>query len=685
MEGKKKALSGFISITLLLSLTVVAFVSFQIWESNFRSALITGIEEKNNFYEGDVEIKYLLNTSLYLKNTLRQNITINSVEADGVSCSLSSSILRFGMNNISLSNCLGTDSEVVKITLYGNNIVLEKKVYYGGRPFICLYNPPESFHGGTGSLADPFQICDCEQLQNMSNYLNANYSLVQNVNCSDTINWNSGNGFLPVGNSTNNFIGNFNGGSYIISNLYINRTSMDYIGLFGYINGGEISNLGITNNNISGANYVGSLIGFSIFTNITNTYSTGNIIGITRVGGLMGYFVFSNIDNSYVTGNIISSGSNVGGLVGSGLGSNSINNSYTTGNIKGNSYTGGLIGNGGGGFVDNSYATGNINGISYTGGLIGKFSGTFVDNSYASGNVNGTSYTGGLIGKNAGIIDNSYATGNVNGSSKTGGLIGYSSNDVNLSYSLGNVNGTGTYVGGLIGSMDGDTDNSYSSGNIYGTSYIGGLIGKNTGNVDNSYTSGNIYSTNDKVGGLIGHNTGTGIVNRSKTSGLVIGFDSTGGLIGENLGLIINTYSTGNVFGTDHVGGLVGDNQGGSAKIINSYTSSNVNGTNSVGGIVGRNSPGSAIINNSFSSGSLNTTGNYIGGSVGENYGLIDNSYWNNVSGNPAVDIGDKNNGQVVIAIDDDIAYFYNQSNSPMNLWSASIWSFSGSALPILN
>ncbi|MFW3145321.1 MAG: hypothetical protein ACMUIE_00735, partial [Thermoplasmatota archaeon] len=58
-----------------------------------------------------------------------------------------------------------------------------------------------SFAGGSGTLSDPYQISNVTQLQNMSSDLNAHYILINNINASDTINWNGGLGFDPIGNN----------------------------------------------------------------------------------------------------------------------------------------------------------------------------------------------------------------------------------------------------------------------------------------------------------------------------------------------------------------------------------------------------------------------------------------------------------------------------------------------------
>ena len=60
------------------------------------------------------------------------------------------------------------------------------------------------------------------------------YILVNDIDCSDTINWNSGLGFNPIANNTVPFQGILDGDFYTISDLYINRTS-SFVSMLGYI------------------------------------------------------------------------------------------------------------------------------------------------------------------------------------------------------------------------------------------------------------------------------------------------------------------------------------------------------------------------------------------------------------------------------------------------------------------
>jgi len=96
--------------------------------------------------------------------------------------------------------------------------------------------------------------------------------------------------------------------------------------------------------------------------------------------------------------------------------------------------------------------------------------------------VNGTGdYIGGLVGHSEGSIGCSYTTGTVTGEYDVGGLVGYNDNgSITASYSTGAV--TGDYhVGGLLGyNYNGSISASYSTGPITGDYKVGGLVGFQT-------------------------------------------------------------------------------------------------------------------------------------------------------------------------------------------------------------
>ncbi len=123
------------------------------------------------------------------------------------------------------------------------------------------------------------------------------------------------------------------------------------------------------------------------------------------------------------------------------------------------------------------------------------------------------------------------------------------------------------------------------------------------------------------VGGLVGNNDG--IVSNSYSTGRVTGYKRVGGLVGWNQHTVSNSYSTAGVGRTRSVGGLVGYNTG---TVSNSYSSGSVSGFWYVGGLVGTNHWGGTV-SNCYSSGSV-TGETIVSGLVGINYGSVENSFW---------------------------------------------------------
>ena len=383
---------------------------------------------------------------------------------------------------------------------------------------------------------DPIFISTPEQLDNVRNGLNMFYKLSSDIDLTAYLapggagyaKWGV-EGWLPIGSSFGYFIGGFDGNGHKIKGLWIDRSNMIFVGLFGATESADIKNLGvdIADAGVKGYSYVGGLVGYLYNGTIANSYTTGNVTGANEyVGGLVGFCPFNSIGsiaNSFATGNV--SGSNiVGGLVGwhegfDGIGS--ITNSYATGNVSGGYNVGGLVGwqltFGGVASIIYSYATGNVNGGYNVGGLVGyqnsngANSTCSIMNCYATGNVNGKDNSiGGLLGQQATTsnsncnIINSYATGYVNGGHSVGGLLGqqlayHSSNSrITDSYATGNVNGNYN-TGGVLGFQyvysygNNIIINSYATGNINGVYNIGGMVGfqevreNGTNIISNSY------------------------------------------------------------------------------------------------------------------------------------------------------------------------------------------------------
>jgi len=152
-------------------------------------------------------------------------------------------------------------------------------------------------------------ITTCTDLQNISNDLAGDYYLTNDIDCS-AFDFGDEKGFMPIGNSNSKFKGTFDGKGYKITNLYINRPSMDFVGLFGYIDSGsEIKDLGLEEVDVNGSSSVGGLVGGNYFGTITNCYSTGSVTGSSEyVGGLVGASVGAITNCYYPEDDIICTG-----------------------------------------------------------------------------------------------------------------------------------------------------------------------------------------------------------------------------------------------------------------------------------------------------------------------------------------------------------------------------------------
>ena len=212
-----------------------------------------------------------------------------------------------------------------------------------------------------------------------------------NSYASSTINtaWTTGN-WDPIGDLSSQFTAIFEGNGHTISNLFINRSTTDYVGLFGFVSGGSarLRNIGMLEVNVTGKLNVGGLVGAN-GGGISGSYATGTVTGKLNVGGLVGYNG-GTVSNSYATGSVTGTEEDVGGLVGYNEGD--ISGSYATGTVTGNTNVGGLMGwNSSGSTVSDSYATSTVTGNNSVAGLVGINNGGTVTASYYNSDTTGQS------------------------------------------------------------------------------------------------------------------------------------------------------------------------------------------------------------------------------------------------------------------------------------------------------
>ncbi|MBO5870582.1 MAG: hypothetical protein J6Q89_07530, partial [Clostridia bacterium] len=305
------------------------------------------------------------------------------------------------------------------------------------------------FAGGDGSEENPYLIATKTQLNNVRNYLDANFKMIADIEFDDSDFeedgefYNDGAGFEPIGLKNYPFTGTFDGDEHVIKNLYVNIKSYStiYAGLFGYIKAAQIGNLGIVDGNITVTHYydddsyayAGGIVGFNSSGTITNCYNIGNV-------------------SAHAAGDYTST--YAGGIA--GFNGRTITNCYNTGEVS-------------------ATANGDVS-LAYAGGIVGA--GGIIENCYNTGNISSASeyvdHTGGIAGENTGTITNCYNTGEVSASSSFadgGGIAGDNSPDGTITncYNIGTVSADSSsfaYAGGIAGDNYGTITNCYYINNI---------------------------------------------------------------------------------------------------------------------------------------------------------------------------------------------------------------------------
>ena len=132
------------------------------------------------------------------------------------------------------------------------------------------------------------------------------WKLGANIDASETMYWNDGKGFLPISEKSNYYVGVFDGQGHVISNLYINRPEVKYVGLFGRVYRSYIKNLGLENCEIVGNDYTGALVGKAVgYNNISKCFVSGKVSGKSVIGGMTGFAgVGTEISNCYSDVNV---------------------------------------------------------------------------------------------------------------------------------------------------------------------------------------------------------------------------------------------------------------------------------------------------------------------------------------------------------------------------------------------
>lgn len=226
------------------------------------------------------------------------------------------------------------------------------------------------FAAGAGTEGNPYQVTTAAQLDSVRNFTGAHFIQTANIDL-DIAAYNSGNGWIPIGDNSIKFSGSYDGDGYTISGLFIDRGTTDYIGLFGTTSSSAtLKNIGLLNIDVTGKYRVGAIAGTNDGT-VSSSYAIGDVDGGYNSGGLVGQNK-GTVEDSYANVHVKKAQyNNYGGLVGVNESGASITTSYSMGNVvSGSANYGGLVGKNSG-TVTNSYWNTETSGLGTSNGGTG--------------------------------------------------------------------------------------------------------------------------------------------------------------------------------------------------------------------------------------------------------------------------------------------------------------------------
>ena len=244
----------------------------------------------------------------------------------------------FMMNDVAIEN-----SGLVTISSSGiNTLVIGDESNFIRVRFINQGVRGTSITEGFGTVDSPFNIYTVDQLKEIDFGLEYVYKLKNDIELSGE--------WTPIGDEENPFRGIFDGDNKTISNINIDNFN-NYSGLFGVVINGIIKNINLEDINITKGLVVGSLIGKSINTDVSEVTISNINIDIScednscYVGGIVGIAQsnseFSDVSVSGLVSSISSYTNFIGGLSGEGGNFSSIESFV---DVRGNGYVGGIIG-----------------------------------------------------------------------------------------------------------------------------------------------------------------------------------------------------------------------------------------------------------------------------------------------------------------------------------------------------
>jgi hypothetical protein len=259
--------------------------------------------------------------------------------------------------------------------------------------------------------------------------------------------------WTPIGSSSTNYSGIFDGNGYEISGLNVNSED-NYQGLFGYTKDATIKNLTVSGQ-VNGGGWVGAFAGLAMNSTIENCVNKATVQGTkVNTGGIAGFAGGAGVIQGCSNYGSISGTQSVGGICGQTASTTIIQNCINHGQVHGNKdRVGGITGQNNGGkdglSVDQCVNTGEVSADENNVGGISGYVYTLISNCYN---------TGAVLGKKS--------------DSKTGigGIAGYLNQErISNCYNVGPVSCSAdeeaaTRIGAVVGFW---STNYRSAGNYY--------------------------------------------------------------------------------------------------------------------------------------------------------------------------------------------------------------------------
>ncbi|MBP3630384.1 MAG: hypothetical protein J6J23_02725 [Clostridia bacterium] len=450
---------------------------------------------------------------------------------------------------------------------------------------------------GSGTSEEPYNIINVEDLiEYVENNNKSDAYFIQQADLDL-----SGRNWLPLGNEQNEFIANYDGNGYSISNMSIvvneenlsdyvieaNGYNSMHLGFFGYVHGAEIKNVSIENavidttaidsvdvreNVVINRYYVGGLAGLAYNTNIDGAganvsvvirSSAGDQDGVDgAVGGLVGMASGASIVEGY----------NVSATI------NASDVSYIKNDVKYGANVAGLLGRLYNSLLKNCTVNADI--------VIGNYVNTKVAGAIV--NVEGASIIKNLNVENVKIEINKVVK-NAEQCVRMSGAIDYISQNSKVSNSsVKNAQIMGITCGqvsGFASMNDGTIVDCNANGTLKGV-FVAGLVDTNYGTV--KYTDSDIDAVNVTVyaqiwgAGVVNDNYGTikGASDKTDVNAqiywykvaekyFVRGNSMIAGIATINRGQISNLYVVANIYDAVNAGGAVGWVMDNGAKLEN--------------------------------------------------------------------------------------------------------------------